>query len=365
MADPLPIEPGAPVPRGSIDPELVRLSRPQPKVGLITAAGLVFLCGYFVVRLTPDRHFAASPSGPQKVTPAEVADGKVPIDRYVQLETAQPLWAQAIRTATSPGSLGLRTAPIRASGDRVWIAMPGDGWERPGLGVYVGRLRRLSDLPFAASIAAFSQRQARLSFATAEAVRAGFKTGTVRDVSGDPIAANDSTRVAFEVVDSTMAVVVGTKNDRLPSAEAWAAALQAAGIIAVGEPQIGDHAVRIRVAIDNGLAGLNTKLQASKLWAARGEPVTHHYDTTWADLKRSPPTGFAIGETLVPNDQLDLVGLYVARAIPSGAYVVLVGEQPDDYWYVQPITICLAALGVLFGFALFRAVKRDLLPTAA
>src|SRR4051812_15730697 len=49
---------GAPIAKDAIDPELVRLSRPRPKIGVITAAGLVFLCGFFLIRLQADRRFA-------------------------------------------------------------------------------------------------------------------------------------------------------------------------------------------------------------------------------------------------------------------------------------------------------------------
>jgi hypothetical protein len=57
------------------------------------------------------------------------------------------------------------------------------------------------------------------------------------------------------------------------------------------------------------------------------------------------------------------VGVYTARAIPEDAYALLVGELPDDYWYVMPITVTLAIIGLLFLWALVRAVRRDLLPT--
>ena len=53
------------------------------------------------------------------------------------------------------------------------------------------------------------------------------------------------------------------------------------------------------------------------------------------------------------------------RGIPSDAYALITGEHPEDYWYVLPVTILLAAIGLLFAWALVRAVKRDLLPARA
>jgi len=107
-------------------------------------------------------------------------------------------------------------------------------------------------------------------------------------------------------------------------------------------------------------------LQAANLWApARLEAMTHHYETTWAKLRGSSPAGFVVDGTTIPDAQIDLVGLYVSREIPSDAYALITDEHPEDYWYVLPITLALAAIGLVFAWALVRAVKRDLLPTRA
>jgi len=60
-----------------------------------------------------------------------------------------------------------------------------------------------------------------------------------------------------------------------------------------------------------------------------------------------------------------VIGLYVAKGIPDGAYAVLTGERPDQYWYVLPITVSLVVIGLLFAWAFARAVRRDFLPTKA
>lgn len=384
MTDPVPHEPGAPIARDAIDPELIRLSRSRPKLGLITAAGLVFLCGYFLLRLNADRQFAGQDPTPARTTVADVLANKVAIDRFVALEGAEPVLATAIRTATSPGSLGLRAVAVRGTQEQLWLAMPGDGWSRPALGPYLGRLRRLADLPFAPSLVSYVSHHPRLSFATVPAIRAGFTAGTVRGATGDSIAVADSDRVTFEVVDAKTAQIVGVLSDRLPTASAWAGALTRAGITTVGEPQSGDGAVRFTVKLDGndgeiapnqGPAGsgpstptdtvrsaIEVKLEAAKLWAARVEPVTHHVDTTWGALKTSPANGLRVDGKVITDDQIDLIGIYVARSIPPDAYAVIVGERPEDYWYIQPIIIGLGLMGALFVFALYRAIRRDLLP---
>jgi hypothetical protein len=92
------------------------------------------------------------------------------------------------------------------------------------------------------------------------------------------------------------------------------------------------------------------------------EPVSVHYVTTWGKLKTSPPSGFTVDTTTIPDWQLDLIGIYVSRSIPDGAVALIGGEKPQDYWYVLPVTILVGLIGLLFTWAFVRAVKRDLLP---
>src|SRR5690242_20825275 len=88
MADePKPIpQDGAPVPKDAIDPELVKLRRPPPKVGFITAAGLVIVAVMFLVRLSPDRRFSGSPATPAPASVADVLAGHVALDSYVKID---------------------------------------------------------------------------------------------------------------------------------------------------------------------------------------------------------------------------------------------------------------------------------------
>jgi hypothetical protein len=118
----------------------------------------------------------------------------------------------------------------------------------------------------------------------------------------------------------------------------------------------------VRFEVAAPVAGTTIRLEAAKLFAARVEPVRRHYETTWSALRASSPAGLTFGAEAVPDAQIELVGLYVARAIPDDAYALVTGESPDDYWYVMPITVALAAILLVFAWALVRAVRRDLLP---
>ncbi len=368
MAEPTSVEdPGAPIARDAVDPDLVKLRRPRTKVGVVTAAGVVFLCVIFLLRLHGDRTFGGA-GVPAKVTVEQILAGEVATDSYVQLE-AEPLMSHAIRTSVQKGGLGLRVAPVRSTGEQLWLVLLGNGWEPANATGYTGRLRALSALPFAGALDEFATSHPRPLFTTAAAARAGLQTGNVATVSGETVPVSDGDAVALDVVDPNTALIVAALNERLPTADAWAAALTAAGISAgpaIPPPTGVSDQIRFEVKSPAAAASTTTKLEAATLWAARVEPITRHYQTTWGAMKASTATGFTVAQGVtIPDADLDLLGLYVHRGIPAGAYALIEGERPADYWYVLPISIGLALIGLVFLWALIRAVKRDLLPTLA
>ncbi|HWU91460.1 MAG TPA: hypothetical protein VN253_29535 [Kofleriaceae bacterium] len=371
-------EPGAPVPRDAIDPDLVKLARKRPQIGLVTAAGVIALCVYYIVHLGPDRRFGGEPEAPRPVALADLADGKIADDSFISVET-DPMMSHAIRTATSSGDLGYRVAPARGTGERVWLVLSGDDWQKPNLTSYAGRLRRIGDLRSAHVLDAHARAYPRPTFATAAAVRAGLAASAVQTVAGDRIAVGDADKVAFDVIDPARATVIASfTGPREPTEEtpghgplgdagAWIAELAKHGITATpsavpGEADaiLGQARLDVALSVDE----VTQKLEAAKLWAARVERVTHHHETTWGALRASPPAGFAASGQTIPDAHVDLVGLFVQRGIPGDAYALLEGEHPQDYWYVRPITIALGIIALLFAWALTRAV-RDLMPARA
>jgi len=136
--------------RGLHDGEDLPESHKPLKIGPITCAGIVFLSLLFLLRLNPDRKFSGSGSQPEKVAVADIVAGKVSAEKFVAIDgSAEPLLSHSIRTMASKGSLGLRVVPVRGTGDKLWLVVNGDGWTEPEVGAYVGRLRPLSELPFA------------------------------------------------------------------------------------------------------------------------------------------------------------------------------------------------------------------------
>jgi hypothetical protein len=354
-------EPGAPIPRDAIDPDLVKLARKRPQIGLITALGVIAVCFYYIVTLGPDRRFAGEPETPRPVALADIITGKIPYNSYIALD-ADPLMSHAIRASTESTDPGNRVVPVRGAGERVWLVIDGNGKLKPNLKSYVGRLRRIGDLKSAHVLDVHATRYPRPTFATVAAVRAGLASGDVATVAGDNVRIGAGDKVAFDVIDPARATVIvrapadaTADHGPLPDANAWIAELAKHGVTATVAPVPGEAdsiLSQVRLDVAMSVDQVTEKLEAAKLYAARVERVTRHHETTWSELAAAPaklPEGDA------------LIGLFVRRGIPADSYALIENEQPQDYWYVMPITIVLGIFGLLFTWALARAV-RDLLP---
>jgi hypothetical protein len=353
---------GAPIPRDAIDPELIKLRRPPAKIGMVTAAGVILLCGVFWFRLGDDRRFAGSSATPRPAAIGDVLAGKVETEQLVAL-TAEPLMGHAVRLSTRKGASGLRVVPARGTGDRLWLVLGGDGAdavisEQPQ---YRGRLRALSSMPIARDIDAYLADHPRPVFAPPTAVRAALATGKLRTVTGDEVEVRDQDELSVDVVDLEASTIAATYNERLPDAAAWTAALGAAGLAVTPLPaQTTSEVARFSLAAP--VTAATAALERAGLWAARAEPVLRSHRGTWGQLKASSPAALTVGTAQVPDVQVDLVGVFVARGLPTEAYALIASEAPADYWHVRPLSIALLVLGALFAWVLVRAVRRDLLP---
>jgi len=367
-----PRDAGAPVPKDAIDPELVRLRRPPARIGFLTSAGMVFLCAFFLWKLAPDRRFGGEADKPTPATVADILAGKHDADAFVAVPAA-PMRSHAIRMNKNKGEVGLRVTPVGGSSERLWLVLEGTGWDPPAEGPYVGRLRRIADLPFGDTLRDHAGTSPRPMFAPAAALRAGFGTNTIKTVDGDTVKVRAGDRVVFDVIDPALSTIIATFTPGTPEhaplldAKAWTAELARLGI--TGTPRTSDDRDKslgqVRFDVAMPVAEVTAKLEGAKLWAARVEPVTRRHETTWGALEGSSASGFTAGATVIPDAQIDLVGVYVARAIPDDAYALITGERPQDYWYILPITIVVLLIGLLFAWALIRTIRRDLLPAKA
>src|SRR6476620_7460393 len=107
-------DPGAPVAKDAIDPDLVKLPRTRAKIGMVTAAGVMFLAAFFAFKLNADRKFAGNGAEPASVSVADITANKIEHAKRVSVQ-AEPLMSHAVRASNANNSLGLRVVPVRGS----------------------------------------------------------------------------------------------------------------------------------------------------------------------------------------------------------------------------------------------------------
>ncbi len=358
-------DPGAPVGKDEIDPELVSLRGPRAKVGALTAFAIVAVCLYYLARLFGDFAFSRETDHPRDVTVADVVAGRVSNDDLVAITTPLERSAAA-RLRSGAGDPGVRISPVIGTDDKLWVALPGDGWQPAIDGRYAGRLHRLDGGPMGPALRDFLATPQPRFVTGAELRRARLASadgGTLAAITGPSIVAKSDTQVEVAVVDPNAALVVATYIDRLGDARAWTSALAAAGVIAPGEAPATsgqDHA-GWEVHVPDAVAQVEKKLETAALWATRVDPVTVRQKTTWRQLAATAGD-LTIDGAKLPWSAVDVAALWAPRALPDGAYVLVVDEKPSDYWAVKPLYGALALFGLLFAWALWRAVRRDFWP---
>lgn len=371
---PEPREPGAPIPKDEIDPELVSL-RPRTQVGLLTSFAIVVFCVHLAVKLLPDFRFSRE-GKPAAVGVGEILDGKVASDRnimvFLDLERAA-----AVRIRQSAGIPGLRVAPVVGSRDKLWVALDGDGWAYPRKDrMYVGRLRKLSALPFESPLRAYARAHPSPRFVSADELRSvsaePYKFLTA--VNGDTFEAAPSDVVEIVVPDPDAVTVIGSYGARQPDAEAWQHQLE--GALAAGVT--GSYEVKLRKADDHqawfdvhfkGAHDAAAKLlEHAKLWGGRVDAITVQYRAPYETVKTGAD-GVRIMDATLPWSAVDVVAFHSARDVPGDPWVLIAGELPSQYWYLSTVYVLLGIFALLFGWALVRTARRELfvpkVPTGA
>lgn len=355
-------EPGAPIGRDEIDPELVKLRRPALAIGAVAAAAVVILCLGLMLRLRHDFAFSREGSTPREVQVADIVAGHVGDDAYITL-VAPPDRTGAIRVRTSEASAGHRLVAARGTGDRVWLALPGDPWAAYAHDDRVtGRLRRLDDVRFAGPLASALRAHPSPRFVTGDEYRRarGVGDGRFTLLDGTTFGMGPTDEVEISVEDPGAAIVIAAISPSRPDVAAWTSALAEAGVIAPGAAPFAatTDLLRWEVRRPDAKRDLQERLDGAQLWGARVEPATTRVRGGWKDLAVSD-AGVTGPAGVVPWTAIDVVALWAPRTVPAGAWVVLTDERPGDYWYLTLIFAGLALIGALFTWALVRAVRRQ------
>lgn len=360
-------EAGAPIGKDTLDPELISLRRPAPRIGAVAAAAVLVLCVVLMVRLRHDLRFARAGSEPTPVTVQELIAGKLAADSYVTF-TAPADATATIRAQVSPANPGARVRPVVGTDDRLWLAEPGDDWGPAHHDQLVtGRLRAMSAVRFGGPVARALAKGTWPRFISgaelARARQASAAGGALVLVDGGALTIGGDADVELWLPDPGQAVVVGTFGSRLPDVAAWTAALARAGVIAPGTAPLSktDDLARWLVQRPDAIASLNQQLDTAQLWGARVEPSPVRVRAKWSELVASAEGVTVPARTgaVIPWAAIDVAAVWAPRTMPAGARVVITDEQPADYWYLTPLYIGLAVIAALFGWALVMAVRRQ------
>lgn len=358
---------GAPIGKDTLDPELISLRRPAPRIGVVAAAAVLLLCVVLMVRLRHDLAFSRVSGTPQPVRVEDLAAGKVGDDSYVTFSAPADA-AAAIRAQVTPANPGRRVRPVAGTDDRLWLAEPGDAWGPASHDhVVTGRLRSMRAVRFGAPVSralaagAWPRFIAGADLATAR--QASATGGELRLVDGSRLAVTGATELELWLPDPGQAVVVGTFSKRHPDVAAWTAALASAGVIAPGAAPLStsDALVRWVVQRPDAIASINQQLEAAALWGARVEPSPVRVRATWAELVATP-AGLGLpgrAGAPIPWSAIDVAAVWAPRTMPAAARVVITDERPGDYWYLTPLYVGLAVIAALFAWALAMAVRRQ------
>ena len=362
-------EPGAPIPKDAIDPELDQARRGRGRRSAwspppASCSSAVF----FLLRLNPDRRFRRRTrrAAARRRSPTSLA-GKVDADAFVAVE-AEPLMAHAIRATACEG----QPRPARRPGarhrrDGCGSCSTATAGRRRRIGPYIGRLRELDG-------SAVRRRGPRLRrpthprpvFATAAAVRAGFATGKVATVAGDEI----DRRAIPTASRSTSSI----RTPRRRRARSTSATRTPARGRRRSPPRASRRPVR-RAATESRAGALrgraadavaDDRRRSSRPPSCGPRASSRSRVTTrrrGASSRRRAPAGFTVDGDRRSPMRSSISSGSTSRANPERrlradhrreAAGLLVRAAGDDR---------LALIALLFAWALVRAVKRDLLPT--
>lgn len=348
--------------RDEVDPELLVLPRPRPRIGPLLALSVLVFCAYFLIRLRSDLVFAHSGDDPVQV---KGADGVLAadLDSYVEL-TAVPDRAATLRVYASDARDGHRLAPVVGSADRVWLLFGGSHWvEAPAYDEVVrGRVKRLSDLPFRDQLVEqLADRRLPRALdrdAALSALGSGKPSARVGDVAGDPVDLDASTPVTVLERTAGQARVIGFATDRHPDEKSWRAALEAAGVLAPGaalETQT-DASWSFLVPAPQGPEPLAARLVGARLFGARAEAVDRVHRATWGQLETRGGELVVGGGARLHAASITTILAEGRRTAPESARVIVTTDRPDDYWHVTALYVVLCALALVFAWALWRGL---------
>jgi hypothetical protein len=372
-----PPEPGAPIPADAVDPELLRLPLPGLRRHPILAGAVVLLAAALLFRLWGDIQYGLIWGPPQPLGEARSAlqagllrPGYVTLSGLPDHRSALLIEAKGERSRSE-------LFRLLGTGSRVLVVTPG-AFERASLShTYTGRLRRLKDLPWAATIRDHYLEKVRnlraLDLTRLRALPAGPLPVplTVPDRSGAPLSVQADEELIIHVLfpDDVRVLLLSSKFPSEPDArhEVERLGLPAGPGVATKDgfgyvlrlpPGPERHQALLRMDAQGFLFSRRVEIYRAPLRRVRtadaglsvpgeGQPTRYVPDPQApARLVPAPPAL----ETLLPWQEIESVQISEPLRLPDDAYVLLEGETPARARYA----LGLAALLILFiGFNLW------------
>jgi hypothetical protein len=357
-------EPGA-EPGVDVDPELLSLRGPRPRVGVLLSLSIVVLCAYLMIRILPDLRFALADADPELL--ASPADALVvDRERFVAIEGLALDRAAALRISHSADPeivTGHRVAPALGTGGALWVAIQGVPRLAPLRHdeTHVGRLRALADVPFAEALIAHARERGAPRYASAEALREALATGAaeVRAPGGDAIPLTADTRVSVAEIVADEVEITAVATDEHPSAERWAHALVDAGALPGLRPPVAEGEDLWVFPAEGRADEIRAALTEARLLAAEAEQVRRLHEAALGELEARDAALVAAGVSIPWND-IEGVWLEVAVPVAEGARLLLAGEHPRDYRHAVWVFALLGAFALLFLLAFADGLRREL-----
>jgi hypothetical protein len=343
-----------------IDPELIKLPRRKSTVRPISAVAIIAICLTLSFRLLSDLSFSRQGEQPTEVTSLDALGADLE-NQFIEIE-ARPDRPQALRIIPNGKTTGQVLMPVLGTAGKLWILIEASPWneevrtdER-----YRGRLMRLDDLGYDEAIRAriktglLVPRPIALS-EIREALRS--TSGEVHDASGDSFPVGPGTSLRYQEIAADTVRILAVSTDPYNDEAGWRLALQSAGILNenVGAVSSTTDSWTFDVKATGGLAEVNEKLVAARLFAASISEVTKTREGKWSDLSLDGED-ILMGEARVGFVASNIT-LGLAPRIDANAYVLNTTEEPETYWYVPALVLMLAGLGFLFAFGLYRRMR--------
>ncbi|MCS6915827.1 MAG: hypothetical protein RMK29_02825 [Myxococcales bacterium] len=373
-----PREEGAPIPPDAVDPELIRLPPPRRPRSPVLALAVVVLGSGVLYRLMPDLRYALQP-----LQPAELGEARLALShpallpgRYVALG-GMPDLRNAI--VLEPRGARTRSQLFRLLGtrSRILVLTQGPYERKEFLPRYVGRLRTLDELPYAAAVRTYYLREAKvlraLDLPSLRSMPAGALPVPLvhRDRAGEPITLYADAELLLRVrfPDDVRVLLLKSKFPSEPDAshELRRLGLPAGPAVETRDgygyvlrlpPGAGRHEALARIEAGGMLfqQRIETfRVPLSSLHSAPeglvipgperlGQPVRYQVAADMPGrLVPQPPSE----HTRIPWEDLQAVEVAEALQLPANALILLDGESPDKLRWTLPVA---ALLLVFIGF---------------